>query len=386
MIQSLINDGHFVYAISPVEKRKSNKTPLIRTSQYCIIKPRVGNITNTGFFEKAISIYFYKFKIISAIKKNVDCVDLFISAVPPITNNSIIKFIKRKFNAKTYLLLKDIWPDSMFDLKMGILSPFKWIAVFSMKILEKSLYINSDLIGCLSQANVDYLLSHHKYLKKEKVHINPNSIRPTEFQRKTIKDITRIRQKYNIPLEQKIFIHGGTVGVGQGFANIINCMDMCSNLPCHFVFAGNGVGFYKLKDHCLQNKIENISFIDKLSQPEYIELLSACDIGLIFLRFSAKTPNIPSKLLTYLDCSIPVLSCNDLSTDLPEIIKDGDFGWSCLSDSPFSFKKEIESIINVSNKEIAIKGQNGKQYLVSFFNVENSKRIIISSVSNDVGD
>ena len=43
---------------------------------------------------------------------------------------------------------------------------------------EKKLYQLSDKIGCLSEANIEYLKKHNSYLDFKKIEINPNTISP----------------------------------------------------------------------------------------------------------------------------------------------------------------------------------------------------------------
>ena len=46
---------------------------------------------------------------------------------------------------------------------------------------EKKLYALSDHIGCMSPANVEYLLKHNPEVQKQSVFVSPNSLEPREF-------------------------------------------------------------------------------------------------------------------------------------------------------------------------------------------------------------
>ena len=94
-------------------------------------------------------------------------------STPPITFERVVQFIKRRDGAKTYLLLKDIFPQNAVDLKVfGKRSPL--YRHFRNK--EKKLYKNADYIGCMSPANVEYILRNNPELSKEVVEVCPNSI------------------------------------------------------------------------------------------------------------------------------------------------------------------------------------------------------------------
>ena len=112
LIREFVNNGHHVDIISPIEKRSSTKDTDIHKKGYDIYKTHVGNITNTGFVEKGFSILQYRKQIIECIKRKIGNkkIDLFIVAVPPVTVDAVVAFVKKQYGCKVYLLLKDIWP------------------------------------------------------------------------------------------------------------------------------------------------------------------------------------------------------------------------------------------------------------------------------------
>lgn len=382
VISELVSDGHFVSVISPMEKRNWREVDLIRGNNYTILKPQIGNISDTPFIEKGFSIFGFKKQIVNCIKKNISSIDLMVAAVPPLTVDSVIKFVKKRYDAKSYLLLKDIWPDSLLDLNIR---PFflKKMAFLILRKIEKRLYKTSDFIGCLSKANVDYLLKRNKYLDPYKVHVNPNSIRSTKIEQISQNDIDSIKDVYLLPKNKKIFVYGGTLGVGQGINHIIDCLNATKNMFCHFIICGNGVGYDKLKTFCSTNHIYNVTLLHKLPYEEYKKILEVADVGLLFLRYTAKTPNIPSRLLSYMNFALPVLSCTDPVTDLPLIISEGSFGWSCLSDNPVVFANLVGKIISYPRDILKNMGINGKNYLEKNFVSTISKNIILDSFKNN---
>ena len=71
--------------------------------------------------------------------------------------------------------------------------------------------------------------------------------------------------------------------------------------------------------------------INGLSKREYDELVSTCDIGLIFLEHRFTVPNFPSRLLSYMENVVPVFACTDRNTYAGRIIENGNYGWWCKS-------------------------------------------------------
>ena len=80
---------------------------------------------------------------------------------------------------------------------------------------EKKLYNISDFIGCMSPANVSYLLNNNRELSSDKVEINPNSIEVDTLSEKSNQNLG-LFTKYNIPNDKTIFLVGGNLGIPQG--------------------------------------------------------------------------------------------------------------------------------------------------------------------------
>lgn len=377
LIREFINKGCHVYIISPIEKRNKSSDGVIEADGYNIYKPHVGNITNTGFVEKGISILRYRKQIIDCIKEKIGdkVIDLFLVAVPPVTVDTIVSYVKKRYGCKVYLLLKDIWPASMFDLKVTGGAVVKKTVCAVFRIWEKHLYKLSDSIGCLSQANVEYIRANNKYLNPGKVHINPNSIVPHDIKPLTKEERDAIRKQYGVPLDKVAFIYGGTLGVGQNVPHIVECLKACANENCHFVISGRGVQYSILEQYKNENKLHNLTLINGLPKAEYDKLMQSCDIGMVFLRYTAQTPNIPSRILTYMDYSLPILSCTDPTSDLNEIIETGKFGWGCLSNDVEQFRKCVVKILNSDLKQYR---ENSKEYLKENYTAGISYEIIIS--------
>lgn len=142
LLREFVSNGHYVYIVSPWEKRFGRDEEVIEGDSYKIIKPKVRNVTNTPFIEKGISIITLRRILKSAIKKYVGStqIDLFLLATPPVTEDVVVKYVKSQYNCKVYLLLKDIWPASMNDLKTPGGEPLKKLVSFVFSKWEKRLF------------------------------------------------------------------------------------------------------------------------------------------------------------------------------------------------------------------------------------------------------
>jgi hypothetical protein len=147
--------GHRVSVVTSIEKRYNTPTALSEENGIHVLRVMTGNITQTHIIEKGISTVRIESQFIQAIKKYFAGVkfDLVLYSTPPVTFEKVIKFIKKRDKAISYLLLKDIFPQNAVDIGMMRRGSLMW-RWFRHK--EKNLYKHSDYIGCMSQANVKF--------------------------------------------------------------------------------------------------------------------------------------------------------------------------------------------------------------------------------------
>ena len=376
LLREFIRKGHDVYCVSPTERRYDIPTHLEEENH--LLKLRIGNTQKTNLFEKGISTIRIEKQFISAIKEYFSdiCFDLVLYSTPPITLCKAVDFVKKRDNAKSYLLLKDIFPQNAVDLGLMKKRGFKSFIYNYFRNKEKKLYAVSDYIGCMSEANVRYLLRHNHFVDTESVQIAPNSIEVQDLRLSPEKRI-EMRKLYGIPADKKVFVYGGNLGKPQGIPFIIDCIRMAKEIPdAYFLIVGEGTEYDKLVKFVKSENPSNLKLMKVLPKEYYDSMIAACDIGLIFLDKRFSIPNFPSRLLSYMQASIPVLCCTDSNTDIGDVVTKGGFGWSLLSENPQDFADAVKRIVS---EDITEMGDRGYEFLNRHFSVEAVYEVIISN-------
>lgn len=377
LLREFYKNQNNIYIVSPTEKRNSEKTHIIEKNNCKILKVRTGNIQKTNLIEKGIATITLETRFINAIRKYFNNIrfDLILYSTPPVTLIKPVKYIKKRDNAKTYLLLKDIFPQNAVDI--GILSKngIKGIIYRYFRRKEKKLYALSDKIGCMSPANVEYILKNNPEINLETVEICPNCIEPRDFSVSETEKID-IRKKYGLPLDKKIFVYGGNLGRPQGIPFIIECLKKCRDIDsAFFLIVGSGTEYYKLKEFVGNENLPNVKLLESLPKDVYDKMIAACDVGLIFLDHRFTIPNFPSRMLSYMQAKLPVLAATDPNTDIGKIIESGGFGWRCISNDIDQFAKRVGEICISQTVEM---GQAGWKYLNENYTADKGYTIITS--------
>jgi len=376
LMEELRDRGHSVHVITSSERRFGKETRLEEEKGIEVLRVQTFNLKGTkNPIEKGIGTLIIDRQFRKAIVKfwPLKTFGMVLYSTPPITLDGVVRYIKKRDRAKSYLLLKDIFPQNAVDIglikKGSILHKY-----FSTR--EKKLYMLSDYIGCMSQANVDYLKDKASYIPDERIEVCPNSIRPKELFLSE-KNKKAIRARYNIPGDAVAFIYGGNLGKPQGIRFLEKALDANKNRGnAYFLIVGSGTEYERLRKTVDQLEAGNIALYPSLPKKDYDFLLQACDVGLIFLDPNFTIPNFPSRLLAYMEGSKPVIAATDTSTDIGKVITEGGFGFWCESGDLDTFNFHIDTLCK-SRKLRQEMGLKARQYLLEHYTVSKAADIIL---------
>ena len=375
LLRKFRDEGHNVYVVYPRERRFQLPTALEEQDGIHLLGVRTLNIQKTNVVEKGIGTILIEKQFEKAIKRHLTDVnfELILYSTPPITFTNVVKYLKgRNPEAISYLLLKDIFPQNAVDLGMFSKNSLFYI-YFRRK--EKDLYKASDYIGCMSPANVDFVLRHNPFVSSQKLEIAPNSITLME---EPAVDRTAIRGEYGLPLDKTIFIYGGNLGKPQGVDFLLECLENNKNRnDCYFLIVGKGTEFGKLQKWFLHAKPLNASLLAGLPKEKYDLLVCSCDVGLIFLDYRFTIPNYPSRLLSYLQYRMPIIAATDEHTDVGSIAEAQGYGFYCRSNDVQGFRKCVDKLA-MDPSLVKEMGQKGYSFLLNNYLTEHTYRTVIS--------
>lgn len=375
LLRKFRNEGHHLNIVTPVERRKKVATNFDKREGVSILQVKTFNIQKTNIVEKGIGTLAIEYQYLAAIKKYASDIkfDLVFYSTPPITFAKVIEYVKKRDNAKSYLLLKDIFPQNAVDMNMLKKGGFLH-KQFIKK--EKKLYKISDTIGCMSPANASFVLKHNPEVNKDKVEVNPNTIEPITF-RYSDNQKKEIREKYHIPIDKKVLVYGGNLGRPQGLDFLLETIAETKDTKAFFLIVGDGTEYTKIKNWFDHNRPENAKLLQRLPKEDYDRLLAACDVGLIFLDKNFLIPNFPSRLLSYLEMKMPVIAATDCNTDIGDIIENNSCGYKVISGNQAEMQTKLKYILNEDLQKL---GSNAEKLLNAEYLVDKSYNLIVEKI------
>lgn len=374
LIRCLVRKGHHVTVLLPREKKYGDKTSCVEKNNVKVIKVRTGNLFNVGMKTKLISRARLCRQYERALKQRAsdERYDLVLSSTPPTIFYPLVRKVKKRDGARSYLMLKDIFPQNAVDL--GLIAD-KGLIHKVLRVFEKKLYAVSDAIGCMSPANVEYLLKQDPWIDRKKVSLCPNALEIMPFPKV---DRGRVREKYGIPRDKVIFIYGGSIGRPQGIDFFLECIERIhTSNEYEFLVIGSGPYVEKLKLSAKGHE-HLLKVIPWLPIDDFNEVVASSDVGLVLLDHRFKIPNFPSRMLSYMQAGLPIAAATDRNSDVGKIVEENNFGLWCESKAPGDFVDMVEKLLDGELRKQM--GVSSRKYFEENHDVEKVADAIVATV------
>lgn len=371
LMDAFVADGHRVVVVGTTEEQDA--IPVVKEENAkLVLRVPSGKIRKASYVRKILSLFTLGPKMKSAIYNHLgnQQFDMILGATPPITLSKLYLTLKRKYGAPFYLMLKDIWPQGSVDLGVIRQGGPGWLYLRSHEV---RLYKAANYIGCMSPRGKEYLLSKNKFLERSNVEVCPNSISPTPV--KDLPGAGNIRKKYGIPENACVFLFSGNLGIGHGLHFLVDVIYSLRDYPgAYFIIGGAGTQYKYLEKIFAEDPPKNAFLYNWLPREDFEQILMTSDVGLILL-YKYTSPQFPSRLLSYLDYSMPALCAINPETDMGSIVENAECGKYVHHGDKADFIKAVE-YFSEHPEERRKMGSNGRNLLLREYTAEHSYQII----------
>ncbi len=262
----------------------------------------------------------------------------------------------KKYNAKIFFEVRDIWPLSIVEIgNINKFHPFIKI----MELIEKFIYSKADKIITLLPYFNNYL-KEIGFFNKKAVYI------PNGMPHKLFKENEKIPDPIlnQIPKNKFIVMYAGSFTKGKALYSLIKAAYILKEYNnIYFILLGKGGGEKKLKDLTNTMKLNNINFITPISKTQIQKVLKLVDVCyLSFKKISVFKYGIsPNKIFDYMYAKKPILNSFSGKGDLVNLAK---CGITVEAENPKILAKGILKFYTTKKSEMLKLGKNGKNFLM----------------------
>ncbi len=367
-----INMGHSVTVITPSPTLTSNQEITILDG-VTVCRFKSGEIKNVGKVKRAINETLLSYHAWRSLKSYLveNQHDLIVYYSPTIFFGSLVSKLKKLWGAKTYLILRDLFPQWAVD--QGLIRQGSMIEKY-FRYFENKNYLVADTIGLMSPKNLD--LFKKSFLGNSKLEVLYNWAENTP-----VKSKNYYKKALNIE-DKTVYFYGGNIGHAQDMMNIVRLAKNMIDYPqAHFVLVGAGDEVELVRKAIISENLINMTLLPSVGQDEFKLMLAEFDIGLFTLHKDHTTHNFPGKLLGYMVQSIPILGSINEGNDLKDIVEENKAGLISVNGEDDIFYANALKLLDDEKYRIQI-GKNAKKLLDDTFSVEAAAKHILKRVSN----
>lgn len=336
-----------------------------------IVRYRTGKIKGARLVFRAINEILISLVAFWRMRKyfadhEYDCI-VFYS--PSIFFGPLVVYLKRRWSIKSYLILRDIFPD--WAVHTGVLK--KGPAYYLFKVFEHIQYRAADVIGVETSRSFDYFKSTPFIDKIELLRNWTVSDRPA-----------RLDHSYRtkLALEDKVvFFYGGNIGVAQDMDNIMRLAKrMAGQSNAHFVIVGEGSERERFTKMAHDENMGNVTILPSVDPDTYMSMLSEFDVGLITLDRRLKTYSNTGKILGYMRCGLPILASHNPGNDLEDLLRDSQAGFGSINgEDDLLYENALKLCDPVLRRKM---GANSRRLLEKTFSVKKTVTQILDSLAD----
>jgi len=375
LVNELNSRGHKVTVLTGVPNRydsiewKSKNENAIERIVRIKVPKQKGNLFLRGI---SYSIFFIK-AFLKAIKLASD-LDAIVATTPQLLVAYIGAIVSHKRKIPLILDVRDLWPDVMLDMN---LTQDKSIVYKILKKIELYCYKHADRIVINSPAFFEPI---KKLSGKEPILIT-NGIDDELFELLSEADPIKIEDQ-----TRYIITYAGNVGIAQDLDVLIK---LAKKFEKKYIFRiiGDGSAKEKLMESVIENKIQNIEFINPVPRKKLQQYYKETDAFFVHLKdIDMFKKTIPSKVFEYVATGKPVVyGLKGISRTIMEELQGRQFSFE--PSNPNSLKIALTELF-YTLKENNYKNKKGiallkEKYLRSRLS-ENFSEVIEGSLKNDV--
>lgn len=367
--REFLNQGHGITVILPSAEIEHSWL-LEDINGVRVLRLRAPKTKDVGYIRRTFAEFFMPFFMRRNLHKSPLSSEGWDGVVwysPSIFHGPFVRAIKLSSKCKSYLIIRDIFPQWAAD--MGLMSSQGFRYLFFNMVAHYQ-YSLADIIGVQTPGNLNYfknwVIGGNRQLEvlQNWLFDSPTSECSISLSK------TKLAGR-------KIFVYAGNMGVAQGVGVFLGLAELLQErLDVGFLFVGRGSDSAKLAEDARLRRLNNVLFYDEIHPDEIPGLYAQCAVGLVALDPKHRSHNIPGKFLTYMQAGLPVLARINSGNDLVGIIKKNNVGRVIIDEERYSLVRQTSELLDFLEVDRNIKDRCRNLYL-ELFSPEMAVRQIV---------
>lgn len=363
--EGFVEKGHDVTVLTSRPRAKLATDDAGRIFSECeteegltVLRARTLPLSHIGYVLRGVATLLAPLQLYRCLRRHRhDRFDAVFIYSPPITFGLIGPWAK--VPTGTFVLnVQDIFPQAAIDL--GILK--NPLLIWFFRWLEQLCYRKADIVTAHSSANLKTIAAAYPWVRA-KLRVLHNWIDTNPSRNPEPRPF---RQLFGLA-DKKVALFAGVIGPSQGLDHLVDVAARLVDLDdLLFLVVGDGAEKARIEQRVRDLGLRNVVFAPFVSMDDYHDLLACCDIGLICLSPTVRTPVVPGKMLGYMAAALPVAALVNAESDVHEIVADARCGDSCVASDTTKAEQILRRLLGDADLRFQL-GRNGRDYAEQHF-------------------
>ncbi len=292
--------------------------------------------------------------------------DLMIVETWPLFAMSFSWLLARARKVPYFYYVQDVYPEAAEE--SGMIKAGGWLSRV-LRRWDRLLCRDSATIITISESMKNLLVGNRR-LSPDCFSILPNWVDESIFPRWN--GHARWRHSQGIPEDAFVAMFAGTLGHVSGADVLIEVAELLSvEHDVLLVVIGEGVRKQFMRDEISRRNLGNIRLLPFQPAEVVPEVQASCDAALLTMHRNASNTSVPSKLITYLAASRPVVCAARSDSAVARTVLDARAGHVVQPGHAGEIASAILKLRNERSAAIAM-GQNGREYFEEHFTLNRA--------------
>ena len=314
-----------------------------------------------NYFSFFLFSYYY-----SRFKSDKDFDIIFVQQLSPVTMAMpAIWALKRNKNAKLYLWVLDLWPESVISTT-GITNKY---LISILDKLVKYIYSKSDFI--LISSKLFEKSIRQRAIKKDIIYF-PNWA-------ESIFEETALNINFELPVLPNGFniMFAGNIGEAQDFETILSAAVLTKAENINWILLGDGRKLDWVRSQVKFHDLQNVVILGRYPIEAMPFFFREANVMLLTLKKSLVSNfTVPARLQAYAASGKIILAAIDGEANI--IINEHNIGLACVSGDINSLSENAKILKNISEEQRIIMEKNSK----NFYYTNHSKKLLLDNLEN----
>jgi glycosyltransferase involved in cell wall biosynthesis len=309
--------------------------------------------SKSAVISRSLAAVLFSIQVFFAVLKHTRKEDVLLSVTTPFTLPHTVTLAARLRKAASAVIIYDLYPETL--VMAGFLRATSFLTR-SLRSANRMMFAWLDAIVIIGRDMAPKLLAYPE-VNRSSISLIPNwATLGIGF--REINSDNPFRRRCG---GQFVVAMSGNAGFTHDPMSVLEAARLLKDhRQIQFLLSGEGVHWTKIKEMQAASPTPNVTLIERVSDPELEDFLSAGDVWIVPYRRNNTGVSVPSRIYNIFAVGRPIIICSEPEAEAAILLQEEDIGWVTPPEDPKALADSIlEAATNAA--DTAKKGHRAAQ-------------------------